>query len=100
LKSSRYHLEGPEEEGRWLDTMDRDTKMLQCRNWKRLAENRDAWRRPRPKLGCSAAGAGSLVVTLVPLGLTIKNSIFCSHSALMSSVHISEKSIFISLLQH
>ena len=46
---------------------------------------------PRPKLGCSAIGAGSLVVTLVPLGLTIKNSTFCSHSALMSSVQISDK---------
>jgi len=43
-KSSGYQLEGPEEEGRWLDTVDRDAKMLQCRNWKRLAQNRDAWR--------------------------------------------------------
>jgi len=29
-----------------LDTVDRDAKrMLKCRNWRRLAENRDAWRR-------------------------------------------------------
>jgi len=44
LKYSGYQLEGPEEERRWLDTVDRDTKMLQCRKWKRLAANRDAWR--------------------------------------------------------
>jgi len=46
---------------------------------------------PRPKLGCSAVGAGSLVVTLVPLGLTIKNSTFC---LLYRS---QKKSMFISL---
>jgi len=29
-----------------LDTVDRDAKrMLKCRNWRRLAEDRDAWRR-------------------------------------------------------
>jgi hypothetical protein len=31
--------------GRWLDAMDRDAmRMLKCRNWRRLAEDRDAWR--------------------------------------------------------
>ena len=32
--------------GRWLDAVDRDAKrMLKCRNWRRSAEDRDAWRR-------------------------------------------------------
>ena len=31
--------------GRWLDAVDRDTKrMLKWRNWKRLTDDRDAWR--------------------------------------------------------
>ena len=32
--------------GRWIDAVDKDAKnMLKCKNWRRLAENRDAWRR-------------------------------------------------------
>ena len=32
--------------GRYLDAVDRDGQgMLKCRNWRRSAENRDAWRR-------------------------------------------------------
>ena len=32
--------------GRWLDTVDRDGKrMLKWRKWRRLAEDRDAWRK-------------------------------------------------------
>ena len=57
-------------------------------------------KRPRPKLGCRAIEAEGLVVTLVRLCLTLKNSTFCSHSVLMSSVQISEQSTFISLIQH
>jgi hypothetical protein len=30
--------------GRWLDPVDRDVKMVKCRNWRWLAEDRDAWR--------------------------------------------------------
>ena len=31
--------------GKWLDDMDRDAKrMLECRNWRKSAEDRDAWR--------------------------------------------------------
>ena len=31
--------------GRWLDAVDRDAKrMLKWRNWRRLADDRDAWR--------------------------------------------------------
>ena len=44
LKPSGYQLEGPQEEGRWLDAVDRDAKMLKYKNWRRSAENRDAWR--------------------------------------------------------
>jgi len=37
--------------GRWSDALDREAKrMLKCRNW-RSAEDRDAWKRPRSKLG-------------------------------------------------
>jgi len=36
-------LEGPE--GDWLDAVDRDAKrMLKWRNWKRMADDKDAWR--------------------------------------------------------
>jgi hypothetical protein len=32
--------------GRWLDVADRDAmRMLKCRKWRRMAEDRDAWRR-------------------------------------------------------
>jgi len=31
--------------GKWLDAVSRDAKrMLKCRNWKGLTENRDTWR--------------------------------------------------------
>ena len=31
--------------GRWLDAVDRDAKrMLKCKDWRRLAEDIDAWR--------------------------------------------------------
>jgi hypothetical protein len=31
--------------GKWLDDVDRDAKrMLECRNWRQSAEDRDAWR--------------------------------------------------------
>jgi hypothetical protein len=30
---------------RWLDAADLDVKMLKCRNWRRSAEDRDAWKR-------------------------------------------------------
>jgi len=31
--------------GKWLDDVDRDAKrMLECRNWRKSAEDRDAWR--------------------------------------------------------
>jgi hypothetical protein len=31
--------------GRWIDAVDNDAEsMLKCKNWRRSAEDRDAWR--------------------------------------------------------
>jgi predicted Fe-S protein YdhL (DUF1289 family) len=54
IKDERVHkkAQGGYIEGRiagkpriWLDAADLDVKMLKCRNWRRSAEDRDAWKR-------------------------------------------------------
>jgi hypothetical protein len=43
IKGRRY-VEKPR--GRWRDAADKDAKsMLKCKNWTKLAEDRDDWRR-------------------------------------------------------
>ena len=48
-KALKGYIEGRRPVGRprakWLDDVDRDAKrMLECRNWRKSAEDRDAWR--------------------------------------------------------
>jgi hypothetical protein len=39
---------------RWIGEMERELKGMSVKDWKRLALERDKWRRSRPKLGCRA----------------------------------------------
>ena len=48
-KATKEYIEGRRpvgrSRGRWLDAVDRDAKrMLKCKDWRRLAEDTDAWR--------------------------------------------------------
>jgi hypothetical protein len=39
---------------RWIEEVERELKGMGVKDWKRLAFERDKWKRPRPKLGCRA----------------------------------------------
>jgi hypothetical protein len=40
---------------RWLDSVEKDLKLLGTRGWKTKALDRNLWRRPRPTRGCSVS---------------------------------------------